>query len=111
MTYPYTYYSCPCTNIETSSTAFDDEPKPDAPDTDDEQSFNPHSPQANFALYPIENLLFCNECHEIRCPRCYFEEVLYYYCPQCLFETPSTTVKTETNRYGGAGLFSVACMD
>lgn len=96
--YPYTLFSCPCTKDTTSSTPFDRIAKPSEDDEDEEQPFNPHSPRANLALLPLDHLLFCNECHEIRCPRCYYEEALYYYCPSCLFEVSSGIVKTETNR-------------
>jgi len=65
---------------------------------EEEQPFNPHSPRANYNLYPLEHLLFCNECLEIRCPRCYFEDVLNYYCPNCLFEVQTHSVKSESNR-------------
>ena len=103
---PYTYYSCPCTDITESPHA----PSPTLPAADNvptqtrtdgnenDQTFNPYHPRANFALYPLEHLLFCNECHELRCPRCYYEEVMYYYCPSCLFETQSVSVKGESNR-------------
>lgn len=95
--FPYTYYTCPCTDITAPSGAFDETPTEDEA-AEANRTFDRQSPRANFALHPLENLLFCNECHEIRCPRCYFEEVLYYFCPQCLLETPSTTVKSESNR-------------
>lgn len=97
--YPYTLFSCPCTEDTTVLHHFDRIPKAED-ESQEDQPFDPHSPRANFALYPLENLLFCNECHEIRCPRCYYEEALYYYCPNCLFEVSSNIVKTETNRYG-----------
>ncbi|KAI9672738.1 MAG: hypothetical protein M1831_000173 [Alyxoria varia] len=116
--YPYTYYSCPCRDFEgttsrpqpapstlqsTSARSNKDrDPEQGADgarddDEDDEQTFNPQSSRANYSLYPLEYLLFCNECHEIRCPRCYYEEALYYYCPGCLLETSSASVKSETN--------------
>jgi len=65
---------------------------------EEEQPFNPHSPRANYNPYPLEHLLLCNECFEIRCPRCYFEDVLNYYCPNCLFEVQTHSVKSESNR-------------
>lgn len=115
-TLPYTYYSCPCTDI--NSTPFSHanaSPQPRGsgngaesnepqPEESEDQPFNPYHPRANYALYPLENLLFCNECHEIRCPRCYYEEALYYFCPNCLFETSSGTVKSESNRYAQASV-------
>ena len=98
----YIRYSCPCTNTSIHSAFETDasrEPKNEHEGNEEEEStFDPSNLRSNHALYPLDNLLFCNECHEIRCPRCYYEEVLYYYCPQCLMETASTTVRTETNR-------------
>lgn len=100
---PHTLYTCPCTKNSTAQELFDRPPRrtEEASDEDEEeeQTFNPKSPRAKFALYPLEHLLFCNECHEIRCPRCYYEEALYFYCPTCLFEVQTNVVKCETNRY------------
>jgi len=104
---PYTLYTCPCTKNATTAAEFDRgarlfpsaAPQADEDDDDEEeQPFNPKSPRAKFALYPLESLLFCNECHEIRCPRCYFEESSWYYCPTCLFDVQGSMVRQETNR-------------
>lgn len=100
---PYTYYACPCTDVAEDTTfertvLVDSTLNSEEEEQDNESTFDPSKPRANHALSPLENLLFCNECHEIRCPRCYYEEVLYYYCPSCLMEIASTTVRTETNR-------------
>ena len=98
---PYTYYACPCTNTSDDTTfervAFGTAAK-DEDDEGEDSTLDPTKPRTNHVLHPLESLLFCNECHEIRCPRCFNEEVLYYYCPNCLMETAGTTVKTETNR-------------
>lgn len=94
--FPYTLYSCPCTDISANGDAFA-LPKPEE-EQEDEQSFNPYSPRADYALHQIENILFCNECHELRCPRCYYEEVMYYYCPNCTMEATTQSVKSDTNR-------------
>ena len=51
-----------------------------------------------FLLYPLEYLLYCEECQQIRCPRCVAEEVVNVYCPNCLFEVASSSLKTEGNR-------------
>lgn len=99
------HYACPCTDIsqgptfEAFATTEDiaEEQQIQSPEEDD-SPFNPHSPRANFALYPLEHLLFCTECCELRCPRCYYEEALSYYCPSCLQDRTSTSVKTESNR-------------
>ncbi|RPB24145.1 hypothetical protein L211DRAFT_857418 [Terfezia boudieri ATCC MYA-4762] len=67
-------------------------------DDDDSPPFDPRNPRSAFSLFPLENLLYCEDCHQIRCPRCVLEEIVSYYCPSCLFEVPSSTVKTEGNR-------------
>jgi dynactin-4 len=66
---------------------------------EDEQTFDPRSPRSNFSLYPPEQLLYCEDCHQIKCPRCITEEIVSWYCPNCLFETPSSMVRSDGNRY------------
>lgn len=68
-------------------------------DEDEEQTFDPRSPRSNFSLYPPEQLLYCEDCHQIKCPRCITEEIVSWYCPSCLFETPSSMVRGDANRY------------
>lgn len=97
VTYPHTYYSCPCTDISKASNQLWTVNEEESQD-DSGQTFDPKSPRAKYVLYPLEHLLFCSECHEIRCPRCYFEQALYYFCPNCLLEQPSSAVKSESNR-------------
>lgn len=84
-TFPYTYYACNC---------FDGNAGAD----EEERTFDPRSPRANYALFPLEHLLYCEDCLQIRCPRCIIEETLNWYCPSCLFEVPSSVVKSDGNR-------------
>ncbi|KAH8815887.1 dynactin Arp1 p62 subunit RO2 [Xylogone sp. PMI_703] len=96
---PYTYIQCPCSEIPTSARTIDSDPIPQTEEDEEEgRNFDPSAPRANYALYPLEHLLYCEDCHQIRCPRCYLEEILTWYCPNCLFEVPSSTVKSEGNR-------------
>lgn len=96
MDFPYTYTSCPCTDILISVNGA---PKPqDKDEEEQERTFDPRSPRANFALYPIEHLLYCEDCQQIRCPRCTIEEIVCWYCPSCLFEMPTSMVKSEGGR-------------
>lgn len=44
------------------------------------------SKQATNYLYPLSRLYFCEDCHHIRCPSCVQDEIVSYYCPNCLFE-------------------------
>ena len=92
LAFPYSYISCPCTDISSS------EGVQDVEGDEDERTFDPRSPRANYSLYPPEHLLYCEDCHEIRCPRCTLEEIVCWYCPSCLFEVPSSMVKSEGNR-------------
>ncbi|CAO0792930.1 unnamed protein product [Mucor circinelloides] len=56
------------------------------------------SNQASNYLYPLSRLYFCEDCHQIRCPSCVQDEIVSYYCPNCLFEVPTASVKSEKNR-------------
>ncbi|KAJ5644749.1 hypothetical protein N7507_010760 [Penicillium longicatenatum] len=122
--FPYSYISCPCADTpipdparkrrsressqkptpERTDAAEDATPKAedgqDEEDEDEEQTFDPRSLRSNFSLYPPEQLLYCEDCHQIKCPRCITEEIVSWYCPNCLFETPSSMVKSDGNRCG-----------
>ncbi|KAI8936666.1 hypothetical protein NX059_007063 [Plenodomus lindquistii] len=108
--FPYTYYACDCfdTNAPTATKRAsqllaaahqnDGGGGGDDDDDDDERTFDPQSPRANFSLYPLEHLLYCEDCQQMRCPRCVLDETLNWYCPTCLFEVPSSVVKSDGNR-------------
>lgn len=95
MNFPYVYISCPCTDVSTPNHG-----KAESQNDEEEQerTFDPRSPRANFSLYPLEHLLYCEECQQIRCPRCILEEIVCWYCPSCLFEMPLSVVKSEGPR-------------
>ncbi|KAI0887166.1 uncharacterized protein GGS22DRAFT_105710 [Annulohypoxylon maeteangense] len=98
---PYTYIQCPCYDSTSRSRPVDEAPSPtsqDEPDDDDDKTFDPRAPRSNYSLYPIEYLLYCDVCSQIRCPRCVSEELATIYCPNCLFEVGSSSLKTEGNR-------------
>ena len=67
-------------------------------EAEEENTFDPRSPRTNFSIYPLDHLLWCEDCHEIRCARCTIEEIVCWYCPSCLFEVASSMVKSEGNR-------------
>ncbi|KAI7492761.1 hypothetical protein KC367_g9012 [Hortaea werneckii] len=99
--FPYTHYACPCTSLTASPPSLSTlnpavHPTDDA--EEDGRTFNPHSARANYALYPLDQLLYCDECDGIRCPKCVSEEVVNWYCPSCLFEVPSSAVRGDGNR-------------
>ncbi|KAI6890012.1 hypothetical protein KC325_g68 [Hortaea werneckii] len=71
--FPYTHYACPCTSLTASPPSLSTlnqavHPTDDA--EEDGRTFNPHSARANYALYPLDQLLYCDECDGIRCPKC-----------------------------------------
>ena len=98
MAAPYTYIQCPCSDPSTDRAGDGNQPlRGDA--EDDDRTFDPRAPRSNYSLYPLEYLMYCEDCQEIRCPRCVNEEIVTYYCPNCLFEVPSSNIKSEGNRY------------
>lgn len=58
----------------------------------------PHLPSSSYSFHPLHALFFCEECDAVRCNRCVSVEVSTYYCPNCLFEVPSASVRAEKNR-------------
>ncbi len=112
LTFPYTYISCPCSDgskeIEESRLrpaplfhikATAEGPQEEEEEDDEEGApCDPHHPRANFSLFPPEHLLYCEECRDLKCPRCSIEEQVSYFCTSCLFETPSSAVRSEGNR-------------
>ncbi|KAG0204439.1 hypothetical protein BGX28_003621 [Mortierella sp. GBA30] len=53
---------------------------------------DPHGSQSLARLY------FCDSCDEIRCPKCTQDEIVCYYCPNCLFDVPTASVKSEKHK-------------
>lgn len=105
--FPFSHVACPCTSLTTGITSTTEKRRSSyqpalTPSSNDpaNSTFNPHDPRANYSLYPYEHLLYCDECHQIRCPRCWTEEIMNWFCPSCLFEVPSSVVKSDGNRYG-----------
>ena len=79
MTPPSVSYHCPCLSTD---------PVPPPPNTS----------SSSYCFHPLHELFFCEECDAIRCNRCVSVEVSGYYCPNCLFEVPSASVRAEKNR-------------
>ena len=99
--FPYTHVSCSCTDTSAPlglPRRASREIEPSEEDANEERTFDPKSPRANFSLVPPENLLYCEDCQNSRCARCTTEEIQSWYCPNCLFETPSSMVRSEGNR-------------
>lgn len=58
----------------------------------------PHLPSSSHSFHTLPELYFCEECDAVRCNECVSIEVSGYYCPNCLFEVPSASVRAEKNR-------------
>lgn len=109
MSYPYTLISCPCSADQQPGSleqlnehrrtsqhpGRQDELRDEVVET---EPFNPSQPRSAFSIYNYESLLFCGECHQIRCPRCWSDEIVQIYCPSCLCKTVPSAVKTDGNR-------------
>jgi dynactin-4 len=96
--FPYTYYACDCFDSNTTTGKRASQMVADADEDEEGSTFDPRNARSNYALYPLEHLLYCEDCQQIRCPRCVIEETLNWYCPSCLFEVPSSVVKSDGNR-------------
>ncbi|EHY54597.1 hypothetical protein ABEF92_002052 [Exophiala dermatitidis] len=99
--FPYVFISCPCSEASTRALTSKRSSRDVDFDRDleeDEETFDPRHPRAAFSLFPLEHLLYCEECHEIKCPRCVTEEINATYCPDCLFESSKVMVRGEGNR-------------
>ena len=95
MNFPYTYISCPCNDVSATISAG---AKAQGDEEEQEMTFDPRSGRSNFSLFPIEHLLYCEDCQQIRCPRCTAEEIVCWFCPSCLFEMPLSVLKSEGPR-------------
>ena len=99
MSFPYSDVSCSCIEAENVSKRLGSAPNGSLGEEEqEEKTFDPRSPRANFSLSPLDHLMWCEDCNDIRCERCVISEIAYWYCPSCLFEVPSSMVKSEGNR-------------
>ncbi|GAA5901481.1 hypothetical protein JCM6882_006291 [Rhodosporidiobolus microsporus] len=62
------------------------------------QTRPPSAALAPFQHHALSDLLFCEDCDAIRCDACASCEIACYFCPNCLFEVPSASVRGEKNR-------------
>ncbi|KAJ1981990.1 hypothetical protein H4R35_000487 [Dimargaris xerosporica] len=116
-TAPFVQYHCPCAPLQkplpgddAESSQGESSNRPDDGSTRDERgdvdnpttpAQAPLDPQSTALLHhthPLCNLYFCDDCLQVRCGRCVFDEITSYFCPNCLFEVPSASVKAEKNR-------------
>ena len=71
----------------------------------------PHLASSSYSFHPLHTLYFCEECDAVRCNRCVSVEVSGYYCPNCLFEVPSASVRAEKNRCVHSAAFGESTAD
>ncbi|KAK4508547.1 hypothetical protein PRZ48_002286 [Zasmidium cellare] len=95
--FPYVRYACPCTETAAPPLLGKRSSQDVETEQDEGLTFNPHDQRANFSLYPLDQLLFCDECNHTRCPKCWTDEMIYWYCPHCQFDVPSSSVKSDGN--------------
>lgn len=94
--FPYTFYACPCSETNATTTATGN--RASQSDLDREQTFSPHDPRSAYSLYTLDHLLFCDDCNQIKCSKCVSDEIIHWYCPNCLFEVPGSVVRSDGNR-------------
>ncbi|PWN29266.1 hypothetical protein BDZ90DRAFT_230163 [Jaminaea rosea] len=91
---PRVLYHCPC--------ALGLAPSANAGSTTSSSSATPLLPSqlaaSSYSFHPLPLLHFCSDCLTPRCSLCATQEVITHYCPACLFEVPSASVKAERNR-------------
>lgn len=92
---PFVYYHCGCPDFYQGTGRSTDagnsrDSTTDPSSTDDRPPYVPFDTSSatdtDFSLFPLSRLYFCEDCHQIRCPSCVQDEVISYYCPNCLFE-------------------------
>lgn len=101
LNFPYTYISCPCSDASrrmTTSKRTSREVNIDEALEQDDSTFDPSDPRSAFSLFPPEHLFYCEDCRDLKCPRCVVEEIVCTFCPHCLFESVPSQVKSERNR-------------
>lgn len=65
------------------------------PETEDSPTFDPTHASTIFSLFDLDDLYFCENCLQLRCPRCVLEEIVGYYCPSCLHEVLHSKLRTK----------------
>lgn len=108
---PRTLYRCPCRlgvlpdNLPASYGAGAASKEADDPTAQASSSSSASPPllpsqsaSARYGFHPLPLLYFCADCLSPRCSLCAVSEIVTYYCPSCLFEVPSASVKAERNR-------------
>ncbi|CAG8467689.1 7382_t:CDS:2 [Ambispora leptoticha] len=93
---PFVHYHCACPDVYSSTESSETAATCTPLNVDSPPSVN--SPRIHHSTFPLSKLYICEDCHQIRCPRCVQEEIICYYCPNCLFEVPTASVKSERNR-------------
>lgn len=103
LNFPYTYISCPCSDPARRALASKRTSREidiDEALEQEDSTFDPRNARSAFSLHPPEHLFYCEDCQDLKCPRCVVEEIVCIYCPQCLFDAVPSSVKADGNRCG-----------
>ncbi|KAJ1648385.1 hypothetical protein J3B02_001112 [Coemansia erecta] len=95
-------YYCPCTSAAKDHSHKADKARKassssEALEANEQPPLQPGSNLLALRVSTIENLYYCDDCSEIRCNRCVIEEPAGYHCPNCLFDVPTASVRSEKN--------------
>ncbi|KAK5665668.1 hypothetical protein QVD99_007318 [Batrachochytrium dendrobatidis] len=98
---PFIRYQCHCSgqDILQSITKSTSQDGTDSTTADFVQSA-PLLPVNGLQVHTLDRLLFCSVCNELKCDGCVSQEVSCCYCPNCMFEVPTTSIKTERGSCG-----------
>ncbi|KAJ1962243.1 hypothetical protein GGI12_002762 [Dipsacomyces acuminosporus] len=97
---PGVLYYCPCAgsmSISDAAQESDEAKQVSMQEEDEKLPVAANSPALPLRASPIEDLYYCDDCNEIRCSRCVVEEPAGYHCPNCLFDVPTASVRSENN--------------
>ncbi|KAJ2721255.1 hypothetical protein GGI07_004088 [Coemansia sp. Benny D115] len=86
---------------ESAPTTQCNQPKSEEPEhsaaSEQQPPLSPSSELLVLRASALENLYYCDDCSQIRCNRCVIEEPAGYHCPNCLFDVPTASVRSEKN--------------
>ncbi|KAJ2455976.1 hypothetical protein EV183_000319 [Coemansia sp. RSA 2336] len=95
-------YYCPCSGCmrtRDGAASIDEQQNTESPAAEPAAPVDMETqPQlAVLRTWPIEKLYYCDDCSQVRCQRCVIEEPAGYHCPNCLFDVPTASVRSEKN--------------
>ncbi|KAF3233078.1 hypothetical protein TWF192_002538 [Orbilia oligospora] len=97
----------PSVSFDAGNLNLDSDEEEELTDEDDDNNFDPRDPRSAFSLFPIENLLYCEDCHQIRCPRCVQDEIVL--CTALLAVVPVHHSSGHSSSDHPTGPFNLFC--